>query len=340
MTRPTPERHDDFKRSLDDLNPVWIQWLCEALAQGSARASIEQALSEQGHDDPAHLIDSTLKHPIFEWGFRAFNRAKRAAFYSDLNAQLWESSAPQVPRHERLSSEAFYQDYYTPSRPVIITDWVTHWPAYREQKWSAPLWESRFADVEVEVIEGRESHPRFDMYIDPLRRRTLLGAFAKRVIEASPTNDFYMIARNYTLDHPQLSTLFDEIIESPYMNPEKRSGCVALWFGPQGTVTPLHHDTCNIFFAQVWGEKRVTLIPPHHQELFETSTNMYSDRDPELERLCEGQITLDLKAGEALFIPIGWWHHIRALSPSISLAMTHFLRSNQFQWYQPGQVRE
>ena len=138
----------------------------------------------------------------------------------------------------------------------------------------------------------------------------------------------------------RLSSVRTEVGEGfVFVNPEKRSGCVALWFGPQGTVTPLHHDTCNIFFAQVWGEKRITLIPPHHQELFETSTNMYSDRDPELERLCEGQITLDLKAGEALFIPIGWWHHIRALSPSISLAMTHFLRSNQFQWYQPGQVR-
>ena len=33
-------------------------------------------------------------------------------------------------------------------------------------------------------------------------------------------------------------------------------------------------------------------------------------------------VTID--AGDALFVPFGCWHHVRALTPSISLSMSNF----------------
>jgi hypothetical protein len=35
----------------------------------------------------------------------------------------------------------------------------------------------------------------------------------------------------------------------------------------------------------------------------------------------------------------GWWHHVRALSVSIKLALTNFVVANAFDWYRPGEVR-
>ncbi len=44
-----------------------------------------------------------------------------------------------------------------------------------------------------------------------------------------------------------------------------------------------------------------------------------------------------LAPGEMLFIPVGWWHHVRALSLSINLAFTNFVRNNSFDWFRPGE---
>ena len=102
------------------------------------------------------------------------------------------------------------------------------------------------------------------------------------MIEGEGGNDRYLIARNYAFERPELATLLEDIDERPYLDPTRRQG-LALWFGPAGTNTPLHHDTCQIMFAQIHGVKRFSLIPPHAQSLFDQATAMYSDLDPALE---------------------------------------------------------
>jgi len=92
--------------------------------------------------------------------------------------------------------------------------------------------------------------------------------------------------------------------------------------------------------VQVWGEKTLTLAPPHALELLDDATHMYSDLDPRRDLaaapVCDGQVSVRLRAGEALLIPVGWWHHVYAHTPSISLAMTHFRAPCAFDWYRPG----
>jgi ribosomal protein L16 Arg81 hydroxylase len=44
---------------------------------------------------------------------------------------------------------------------------------------------------------------------------------------------------------------------------------------------------------------------------------------------------VDLDPGDMLFIPVGWWHHVRAHTTSISLAFNCFPRENNFDWFRP-----
>jgi len=117
---------------------------------------------------------------------------------------------------------------------------------------------------------------------------------------------------------------------------------VYLWLGPPSTVTPLHHDLMNIFMAQVAGRKRVKLISPDDIDLVYNHRGVYSLVDcgnPDFERfprLREADILdVELAPGEVLFLPVGWWHYVRALDASITITFNNFRYPNEFEWVHP-----
>jgi hypothetical protein len=57
-------------------------------------------------------------------------------------------------------------------------------------------------------------------------------------------------------------------------------GTMKLWFGPKGTLTPLHHDLHSILFAQVFGTKHIKLIPPFDTAFVYPRKRFYSAVDP------------------------------------------------------------
>lgn len=104
------------------------------------------------------------------------------------------------------------------------------------------------------------------------------------------------------------------------------------WVGPAGTVTGLHKDDSNNFLAQSYGSKKVVLFPPADEPyLYPSRKYDYGarlsqvdieapdeTRHPLFKRARRQEVIL--RPGEMLFIPVGWWHHVRSLSPSISVS--------------------
>jgi hypothetical protein len=89
--------------------------------------------------------------------------------------------------------------------------------------------------------------------------------------------------------------------------------------------------------VQILGRKKITLIPAAQVPWLYNDVGVFSAAD--YPRFDEQRhplvkhatpIELVLNPGEAVFIPVGWWHCVEALDVSISLSFTNFNAPNQF----------
>jgi hypothetical protein len=166
-------------------------------------------------------------------------------------------------------------------------------------------------------------------------------AFVARIDAARATDEFYAVSRNKNGRRAGLRALFDDIaIPADYRFSGTLGAGAELWMGPAGTITPLHHDTSNILFVQVHGRKRVQLVPPAELSVLDFVDGHFVP-ESRLDDLLGTEIAVrevELGPGETLHIPVGWWHRVVALAPSISLSINGFV-GNDLDWYRPGRVR-
>jgi len=242
--------------------------------------------------------------------------------------------------------EEFFDSYFYGNRPVIVRGLMAGWAALG--KWTPEWLRATYGDVPVEVATGRDADLRFEDNFERHRAVVSLGDFVSAILESSG-NDRYLVSKNRMLDRPEFADLMNDF-DAPrgFLRAAARAA-PGLWLGPTGTTTPLHHDSSNIFFAQVFGSKRIRLVPP-----FEIG-NIYNDRScysavdlesPDLTRfpLLADVAVLDAMVGpgDFLLIPVGWWHTVQALSASISLSFHNFAIDGEpvvWRWRESGAGR-
>lgn len=318
----------------------WRRWIAENLLRGLPAERIAAGLAAQGvaPDAAREAVSAVEQSPEYAAG-RAMTRRLRQYEMMHRLARALAETAPDpgaIPRRPGLSADRFYAEHYAAGRPVVLPGHAEHWPARR---WTPATLAARFGDVPIAITDGRERDPDYDMNAARHRRTVPLAEFVARITSSGPSNDCYAVAQNRNLEDPAFAPLMDDVPFDPdWLRPDGWKACSALWLGPEGTVTPLHHDTCNILFVQLHGTKRFRLVAPHETTLLDGARSMYAAVDPE-DPASLGPVrvqAVDLGPGDAIFLPVGWWHHVRALSVSISLAFTHFVRPNAFDWYRPG----
>jgi hypothetical protein len=322
------------------VSDAWQRWVAENLLRGVDPDDLVQGLV--GGGVPQGLAQATLVAIAASPGLsvaRAWQRkAQRLSQVARLRVAMGEPLEPlELERRPAPPAPELFSRYWGTSTPAIFTDIVPRW---REQ-WTPEGLARRFGDVGVEACIGRHADPAPDANWREHRVELPLREYVEHMLAAGPTNDVYLIANNRNTAREELRALWDDVVlpHGWFDEPRLPYGS-ALWLGPAGTITPLHHDTSNILFCQIHGRKRVVLAPPWAEALLDTADGVYNRRGPEsLAGESIGSLDVVLEPGEALFIPAGWWHDVRALDVSVSLAINAFARPNVFGWYTPGSVR-
>lgn len=320
----------------------WRRWAAECRLMGIAPAEIRRQLERKGFDADRELAELDA-HPYLEAGDGMAQRLRKLESVLealDRVGRTAEDSA-RLARRGPIATSEFLNDYYARNRPVVIEGLLEAWPARR--LWTPAYLAARCGDCVVEVMDGREEGSHHEHYVKGRPRAMPLGEFVEMVQSASATNRFYLVGTNDLLQRQGAAPLWEDIGPLPdFLDARQRLKGSSLWFGPAGTITPLHHDTMNILFTQVVGRKQLVLIPPTQTHLVYNELNVFSEVDverPDLERFPRfaraTPLTVVVEPGEALFIPVGWWHHVRALDVSISVSFTNFTFPNSYRWVNP-----
>lgn len=230
-----------------------------------------------------------------------------------------------IRRFSLLTAQTF-QAYKAASKPVLMHGAMESWRA--PKYWTDDYLISAYGDESVEVMAWRDSDPKYEVNCDNHRSNMRFADYIKTVSKGE-SNDFYITANNGFFRRPGMQTMLQDIGHFPYLSGPRSGDNTHLWFGAAGTVTPLHYDTTDLILAQIRGRKVITMLDPGQTQYLYNSTGVFSEVDcvaPDLQRhplyKQAKKHVVFLESWEALFIPQGWWHHVRALSTSISISFT------------------
>jgi LPS sulfotransferase NodH len=331
----------NVRQSRETIPDIWKRWIGQSKAIGTDHDEMVAVLVSNGYGRDAALnaVREAAADPYLSGSARRQQRLSKAASLLNAQAQLARlgSRAAVVECHEALSRDDFRERYYAANRPVVIRGLMSEWRAMTA--WTPDYLKRVAGAYVVQVMTGRDADPRFEMNG---RHRTEIrfADYVDMVFSGRVTNDYYMVPNNGFLQSPVAAPLLQDFTAFPdYLRPIGAGRACFLWFGPAGTITPLHHETSNILLAQVLGRKRYRLIPAAQWQCVYNSTGVFSDVDcerPDFEQFPKFRdatvIDVVVRPGEVMFMPVGWWHHVRALDVSMTVAFTNFVFPNFFSW--------
>jgi hypothetical protein len=329
------------------LSDDWKAWLAENRMLGFDGSTLVDTLMKngmaQGTAEAAVLELET--HPYFQAGDRMAQRLRKLesllSIYGKLGELAPSARFSTIERRSNVSRQEFLERYYCANRPVILLGLLDRWKARRT--WNPEYLQQACGQEVVEIMSGRSHDPRYEVNSGSHKTQILFQDYVEMVTQSGDNNDCYLVANNNFLQRPGVQRLYEDILPFPdIFDPTQREGRVFFWFGPAGTVTPMHHDLMNVCMAQIYGRKRVVLIPSEQTHLVYNHLSVYSEVDaeePDYDRFPRFRevrpLTCVLQPGEVLFLPVGEWHHVRSLDVSITISFTNFRFPNDFVWEHP-----
>jgi hypothetical protein len=330
----------------------WRRWIAEnILLRGDPRSLLETMVREGFDRDTAFReIQTALLHPYIAAGLAAqpgSPSAPATGAEAKIKKRDWvleiyrrtarmASTFGQVPRVRKPSRQEFLDRFYARNEPVVIEGALDEWPALT--RWTPDYFKQRLGDRMVEVQANRNSDANYEINQARLKKTMPFGEYVDLIESIGATNDYYMTANNANQNREQLKELWEDIpLVSEYMQDNDPNNRGFFWYGPQGTVTPLHHDLTNNFMAQVRGRKLIRLIAPC--ELADVYNHRHCYSQVDLDRIDLARfpqfrnvriIDLVIGSGDLFFLPVGWWHYVRGLEISITMTYTNFVFDNDF----------
>jgi len=234
----------------------------------------------------------------------------------------------EVPRIKTISKEMFIKHYFKPQKPVVIERCIEDWPAF--SKWNleymkavagnkiVPLYDDRPVDYKDGFNQPHASMKMGD-YVDLLKKE--------------PTK-FRIFLWNILKEVPQLQDDF----KYPDFGLRLMKNLPMLFFGGRGSYTFMHYDIdlANIFHFHFEGEKQCILFDQkQNNHLYKVPYSLITREDidfanPDFKKWpalknAKGYVA-NLKHGEVLYMPEGWWHFMRYITPGFSMSLRALAR--------------
>jgi LPS sulfotransferase NodH len=323
---------------------AWKQWTGQSKFLRTPDETILEILAKNGYSRElaAEELRGINANPFFQGALRARQGLGKGAALLNVLGKLAQlnPATTVIEKRSGVSRDEFRDRYYAANRPVILTGLMADWRALTA--WTPDYLKRVAGEQSVEVMTGRNSDPRYEINCAAHRAEMSFADYVDLVFNGGPTNDYYLVANNRFFERPGTRPLLQDFRTFPEYLTETQTGRMAhFWFGPAGTVTPLHHDTSNILMAQVTGRKRCRLIAAAQWQYVYNRESVFSEVDcenPDLVRFPKfgnaNVIDFVLQPGEVLFVPVGWWHHVRSVDVSITVSFTNFVFPNHFTWGQ------
>eukprot|EP00295_Goniomonas_pacifica_P038601 CAMPEP_0175981298 /NCGR_PEP_ID=MMETSP0108-20121206/47258_1 /TAXON_ID=195067 ORGANISM="Goniomonas pacifica, Strain CCMP1869" /NCGR_SAMPLE_ID=MMETSP0108 /ASSEMBLY_ACC=CAM_ASM_000204 /LENGTH=308 /DNA_ID=CAMNT_0017311813 /DNA_START=1 /DNA_END=927 /DNA_ORIENTATION=+ len=237
-------------------------------------------------------------------------------------AQTKASRATPIMMLENTSSfdqAKFFQWNVARSQPLLLKNAAKDLPAL-----------ARWND---EYLRQQAGHHRI------VAERSATSTFDPRGGFSQPENftfsDFlanYKQSNLYFAHQPVLPELIGDLPAILPFAPFFRRISALIWFASGQTISRLHTDDFENVVIQVAGTKRFRLISPLERGyLYPTKErpnySRIDPRDPDFSRfpLFKHAHVHDVlvEAGDMLYIPFGWWHHVESTGRSIAVTLFH-----------------
>lgn len=234
-----------------------------------------------------------------------------------------ELSLQNIPKVKGLTKEAFLREYYRPQKPVVIAEGIEDWPAF--SKWNLDYFKQVAGDKTVPLYDDRpvkhdegfnQPHAEMKMsdYIDLLKKE--------------PTR-YRIFLWNILKEVPQLQQDY----KIPDFGLRIMKGLPMMFFGGEDSYTFMHYDIdlANIFHFHFEGKKECILFgQSENRYLYKVPHSLIIREDidfnqPDFEKWpalkkANGHIA-QLEHGDVLYIPEGYWHYMRYVTPGFSMSL-------------------
>lgn len=245
----------NIRTGAQTLDDGWRRWIAENLLRGVDSGELIKAMLGAGVDQ--FLIEQELRsaeeNPYLLAARRLQARSAKQLWMASTLGRLEELDPRGVERRDTIDRRTFFEEFYARNRPLILTRALEDWRAL--SLWSLDYLEEAAAGATVEIQAGRSVDPHYEQYSANHKRVSTWRAFLTALRRGGISNDFYLTANNGATNRQALTALWKDFgpIEGLLFGDWREQGF--LWLGPQGTVTPWHHDLTNNFLVQIMGRK-------------------------------------------------------------------------------------
>jgi hypothetical protein len=235
----------------------------------------------------------------------------------------------QIDRVQTIPKKDFIHNYLKPQKPLIIEKCIEDWPAF--SKWNLDYMSKVAGDKTVPLYDDRpiSAQKKFNEPHTSMKMADYI-----ELLKNEPTR-YRIFLWNILKEVPQLQNDFSY----PDMGLKFLKGLPMLFFGGKDSYTFMHYDIdlANILHFHFHGKKEVILFDQKQTKyLYKVPHSLITRQDidfsnPDYKKWPALKNAIGYKAqlnhGEVLFMPEGYWHYMRYITPGFSMSLRSIPRN-------------